>query len=134
MLPMEHRGKRSLFPVFPDSDALLHLASKPLGPAIFSLSLTTPSLPHSLTSAAPRNGRFPIESACTFPPASVFYFAWLLASVLFHGGAFCMFLLLDALHADKAMEEVFGAKYVSLHVRETNKVAVHLYTQTLCYQ
>ncbi|GLC43018.1 N-alpha-acetyltransferase 10 [Pleodorina starrii] len=33
-----------------------------------------------------------------------------------------------------AMEEVFGAKYVSLHVRETNKVAVHLYTQTLGYQ
>lgn len=34
----------------------------------------------------------------------------------------------------KAMEEVFGAKYVSLHVRVTNKVAVHLYTQTLGYQ
>ncbi len=32
------------------------------------------------------------------------------------------------------MEEVFGAKYVSLHVRVTNKVAVHLYTQTLGYQ
>ncbi|GIL79113.1 hypothetical protein Vretimale_16665 [Volvox reticuliferus] len=40
--------------------------------------------------------------------------------------------LMNATH--KAMEEVFGAKYVSLHVRETNKVAVHLYTQTLGYQ
>ena len=38
------------------------------------------------------------------------------------------------LPADKAMEEVFGAQYVSLHVRVTNKVAVHLYTQTLGYQ
>ncbi|KXZ47730.1 hypothetical protein GPECTOR_33g612 [Gonium pectorale] len=40
--------------------------------------------------------------------------------------------LMSATH--KAMEEVFGAKYVSLHVRVTNKVAVHLYTQTLGYQ
>eukprot|EP00201_Polytomella_parva_P003714 CAMPEP_0175083994 /NCGR_PEP_ID=MMETSP0052_2-20121109/27750_1 /TAXON_ID=51329 ORGANISM="Polytomella parva, Strain SAG 63-3" /NCGR_SAMPLE_ID=MMETSP0052_2 /ASSEMBLY_ACC=CAM_ASM_000194 /LENGTH=103 /DNA_ID=CAMNT_0016355623 /DNA_START=183 /DNA_END=494 /DNA_ORIENTATION=- len=40
--------------------------------------------------------------------------------------------LLSASH--KAMEEVFGAKYVSLHVRETNKVAIHLYTKTLGYK
>ncbi|GFR52192.1 hypothetical protein Agub_g14730 [Astrephomene gubernaculifera] len=40
--------------------------------------------------------------------------------------------LMSATH--KAMEEVFSAKYVSLHVRVTNKVAVHLYTQTLGYQ
>lgn len=40
--------------------------------------------------------------------------------------------LMSATH--KAMEEVFGAKYVSLHVRVTNRVAVHLYTGTLGYQ
>lgn len=34
----------------------------------------------------------------------------------------------------RAMEEVFGARWVSLHVRDTNKVAIHLYTQTLQYQ
>jgi hypothetical protein len=32
------------------------------------------------------------------------------------------------------MQEVFGAKYVSLHVRVSNKGAFHLYTQTLGYQ
>lgn len=35
---------------------------------------------------------------------------------------------------DKAMEEVFGAEYVSLHVRVSNKGAIHLYTETLGYQ
>lgn len=32
------------------------------------------------------------------------------------------------------MAEVFGAIYVSLHVRVTNKAAFHLYTQTLGYK
>ncbi|WIA08032.1 hypothetical protein OEZ85_007502 [Tetradesmus obliquus] len=40
--------------------------------------------------------------------------------------------LMSATH--KAMEEVFGAEYVSLHVRVSNKGAIHLYTETLGYQ
>ena len=32
------------------------------------------------------------------------------------------------------MEEVFGAKYSSLHVRVGNRGAFHLYTETLKYQ
>jgi hypothetical protein len=35
---------------------------------------------------------------------------------------------------DKAMQDVFGAEYVSLHVRVSNKGAIHLYTQTLGYE
>eukprot|EP00879_Flechtneria_rotunda_P006753 GHRR01007097.1.p1 GENE.GHRR01007097.1~~GHRR01007097.1.p1 ORF type:complete len:193 (+),score=47.98 GHRR01007097.1:263-841(+) len=40
--------------------------------------------------------------------------------------------LMSATH--KAMEEVFGAEYVSLHVRVSNKGAIHLYTETLGYR
>lgn len=36
--------------------------------------------------------------------------------------------------ADKAMLDVFNAEYVSLHVRVTNSVAVHLYTECLGYK
>ena len=36
--------------------------------------------------------------------------------------------------ADKAMEEVFNAEYVSLHVRVTNQVAFHMYTNSLLYE
>ena len=36
--------------------------------------------------------------------------------------------------ADDGMETVFGAEYVSLHVRVTNKGAYHLYTNTLGYE
>lgn len=36
--------------------------------------------------------------------------------------------------AQKAMQEVFGAEYVSLHVRKSNRAAFHLYTQTLGYK
>jgi ribosomal protein S18 acetylase RimI-like enzyme len=36
--------------------------------------------------------------------------------------------------ADKAMQDVFGAEYVSLHVRVSNKGAIYLYTQTLGYE
>ena len=32
------------------------------------------------------------------------------------------------------MGEVFDAQYVSLHVRESNRAAFHLYTQTLKYE
>jgi N-alpha-acetyltransferase 10/11 len=32
------------------------------------------------------------------------------------------------------MEEVFGAKYASLHVRVTNRAAFHLYHETLGYE
>jgi peptide alpha-N-acetyltransferase len=32
------------------------------------------------------------------------------------------------------MQEVFNADYVSLHVRVTNRVAFHLYTNTLGYE
>lgn len=32
------------------------------------------------------------------------------------------------------MQDVFGAKYVSLHVRVTNQGAHHLYTQSLGYE
>jgi peptide alpha-N-acetyltransferase len=39
-----------------------------------------------------------------------------------------------AVCADKAMEDVFGALYVSLHVRVSNKGAIHLYTETLGYR
>lgn len=35
--------------------------------------------------------------------------------------------------AHKAMAEVFGAHYVSLHVRVTNQAAYHLYKETLGY-
>lgn len=34
----------------------------------------------------------------------------------------------------QAMESVFGAEYVSLHVRVSNKAALHLYKETLGYQ
>lgn len=37
-------------------------------------------------------------------------------------------------HVDIAMQDVFGAKYVSLHVRVSNKGAHHLYTQSLAYK
>jgi ribosomal protein S18 acetylase RimI-like enzyme len=36
--------------------------------------------------------------------------------------------------AHKAMEEVFKAKYVSLHVRVSNAAAFHLYHETLGYE
>ena len=36
--------------------------------------------------------------------------------------------------AQTAMHEVFGAKYVSLHVRQSNKAALHLYKETLRYK
>ncbi|CAN6485817.1 unnamed protein product [Victoria cruziana] len=36
--------------------------------------------------------------------------------------------------AQKAMEDVFGAEYVSLHVRKSNRAAFNLYTQTLGYK
>lgn len=39
--------------------------------------------------------------------------------------------LMRATH--RAMEEVFGAEYVSLHVRVSNRGAIHLYTDTLGY-
>lgn len=40
--------------------------------------------------------------------------------------------LMKATH--RAMEDVFDAEYVSLHVRVTNKGAFHLYTNTLGYE
>ena len=43
-------------------------------------------------------------------------------------------LHLHALYEDKAISEVFGAEYVSLHVRVTNRVAYHLYSETLAYE
>jgi GNAT superfamily N-acetyltransferase len=36
--------------------------------------------------------------------------------------------------AQQAMQEVFGAEYVSLHVRKSNRAAFHLYTETLGYK
>mmetsp|Transcript_30761 Transcript_30761/g.100121 ORF Transcript_30761/g.100121 Transcript_30761/m.100121 type:complete len:186 (+) Transcript_30761:117-674(+) len=36
--------------------------------------------------------------------------------------------------AQKGMEEVFEAEFVSLHVRRSNRAAIHLYTQTLKYE
>ncbi|KAL2649904.1 hypothetical protein R1flu_018032 [Riccia fluitans] len=36
--------------------------------------------------------------------------------------------------AQRAMQEVFGAEYVSLHVRKSNRAAFHLYTKTLGYK
>ena len=33
--------------------------------------------------------------------------------------------------ASKAMVECFNAKYVSLHVRKSNRAALHLYTNSL---
>ena len=36
--------------------------------------------------------------------------------------------------AQRAMQETFHAKYVSLHVRKSNKAAFHLYTNTLGFQ
>lgn len=40
--------------------------------------------------------------------------------------------LMSAAH--QAMEEAFGAKYCSLHVRVSNQAAIHLYTNTLGYK
>ncbi|KAJ4978013.1 hypothetical protein NE237_008793 [Protea cynaroides] len=36
--------------------------------------------------------------------------------------------------AQNAMEQVFGAEYVSLHVRRSNRAAFNLYTETLGYK
>ncbi len=36
--------------------------------------------------------------------------------------------------AQRAMQEAFGAEYVSLHVRESNYGAFHLYNETLKYE
>lgn len=36
--------------------------------------------------------------------------------------------------AQRGMQEVFEAEYVSLHVRKSNRAAFHLYTQTLGYK
>ncbi|XP_004643260.2 N-alpha-acetyltransferase 11 [Octodon degus] len=36
--------------------------------------------------------------------------------------------------ASRAMVENFGAKYVSLHVRKSNRAALHLYSHTLNFQ
>ena len=33
--------------------------------------------------------------------------------------------------ASRAMVECFNAQYVSLHVRKSNRAALHLYTETL---
>ncbi|KAL9189595.1 hypothetical protein ACHAXT_009270 [Thalassiosira profunda] len=35
--------------------------------------------------------------------------------------------------SQREMEEVFGAEYVSLHVRKSNRAAFHLYSETLKY-
>jgi len=40
--------------------------------------------------------------------------------------------LMSAAHG--AMDKVFGAKFVSLHVRVSNKAAFHLYSETLGYK
>lgn len=39
--------------------------------------------------------------------------------------------LLDANRAERAMQDVFGARYVSLHVRKTNRAALGLYKDKL---
>lgn len=36
--------------------------------------------------------------------------------------------------ASRAMVESFNAKYVSLHVRKSNRAALHLYANTLKFQ
>mmetsp|Transcript_24194 Transcript_24194/g.37937 ORF Transcript_24194/g.37937 Transcript_24194/m.37937 type:complete len:191 (-) Transcript_24194:127-699(-) len=36
--------------------------------------------------------------------------------------------------AQLEMEQVMGAKYVSLHVRKSNRAAFHLYSETLAYE
>ena len=36
--------------------------------------------------------------------------------------------------AELDMSECFGAKYVSLHVRRSNRAAIHLYTETLKFE
>lgn len=35
---------------------------------------------------------------------------------------------------ERCMKESFDAEYVSLHVRKSNRAAIHLYTQTLGYE
>ena len=37
----------------------------------------------------------------------------------------------DTLCVERAMVETYGAQYVSLHVRESNTAALHLYKETL---
>lgn len=41
---------------------------------------------------------------------------------------------MGSMRTDECMEEVFGARFVSLHVRVSNKAAFHLYTTTLGYR
>lgn len=36
--------------------------------------------------------------------------------------------------SQREMEEVFDAEYVSLHVRKSNRAAIHLYNVTLKYE
>ena len=42
--------------------------------------------------------------------------------------------VMSARVADYAMEQVFDAAYVTLHVRVSNKTAFHLYRNTLGYE
>jgi len=37
-------------------------------------------------------------------------------------------------NTERCMVETFDAQYVSLHVRKSNRAAIHLYTQTLGYE
>lgn len=42
--------------------------------------------------------------------------------------------LTSCTHTEKDMEEVFGAKYCSLHVRRSNRAALHLYKDILGFE
>jgi hypothetical protein len=51
-----------------------------------------------------------------------------------YGSKPCCSLMPRLLFADRAMDEVFDASYVTLHVRVSNKTAFHLYRKTLGYE
>jgi hypothetical protein len=54
--------------------------------------------------------------------------------VLFLGAAPTLINMLVNVSAEEAMSEIYGAEYVSLHVRKSNKAAIGLYRDTLGFE
>ncbi len=84
---------------------------------------------------------------CDVCPLCVFAKAWIGPFPYVVTTAKCLFCsnhllpsnLIEPTHppdtrTERCMEESFAAEYVSLHVRKSNRAAIHLYTQTLGYE
>lgn len=68
-----------------------------------------------------------------------FFLKWRFQSVLLTHACFAVCIHADTAtslmrRSQKEMQDVFGAEYVSLHVRKSNRAAFHLYSVTLNYQ